>query len=163
MNWMVMTTQQNLCHVGQRIMATPHLQVRSHACQVHSFTINVHDRQQLNYDIMKQNVLSELTDPLDKRLTEVKNPHFFTRNPTTKQIKVVPRSKQYGLVFDKRVINPEIIISYPYGYIQVTDEDEQICWNCKQKAMCNSLTNVWSIFTVAILDLKIQYKLLFCS
>ena len=76
---------------------------------------------------MKHNVLTELTDPQEeKRLTEVKNPHFFTRNSTTKQIKVIPRSKKYGLVFDKRVIDPTNFQSYPYGYSTFAEEDEEM-------------------------------------
>ena len=30
--------------------------------------------------------------------------HFFTRHPATKELRVQPRTKQYGLVFDKRVV-----------------------------------------------------------
>ena len=89
-------------------------------CKVRGFTLsNVRSSQQLNYNILKQNVLDELTDPLDARRTvDVTNPHFFTRNPATKELKVSPRTKQYGLVFDKRVVDPETFKSYPYGYAQ---------------------------------------------
>ena len=87
-------------------------------CKVRGFTLsNVRGSQQLNYDILKQNVLDELTDPLEQRRTvDVTNPHFFTRHPATKQLKVAPRTKQYGLVFDKRVVDVDTFQSYPYGY-----------------------------------------------
>ena len=78
---------------------------------------NVRGQQQLNYHIMRQNLLEELTDPLDERRNiDVVNPNFFTRHPATKQLKVGPRTKRYGLVFDKRVVDPDTFKSYPYGY-----------------------------------------------
>ena len=36
-------------------------------CLVRGFTFNVRGQQQLNYHIMRQNLLEELTDPLDER------------------------------------------------------------------------------------------------
>ena len=66
---------------------------------------------------MRQNLLEELTDPLDERRNiDVVNPNFFTRHPATKQLKVGPRTKRYGLVFDKRVVERDTFKSYPYGY-----------------------------------------------
>ena len=86
-------------------------------CKVRGFTLNVRGEQQLNYCIMRQNLLEELTDPLDERRNiDVVNPNFFTRHPATKQLKVGPRTKRYGLVFDKRVVDPDTFKSYPYGY-----------------------------------------------
>ena len=35
---------------------------------------------------------------------------------------MVPRVKQYGLVFDKRVIDVATQSSYPYGYERIGDE-----------------------------------------
>ena len=89
-------------------------------CKVRGFTLNnVRGSQQLNYNILKQNVLDELTDPLEvRRVVDVTNPHFFTRNPATKELRAAPRTKQYGLVFDKRVVDPVTFCSYPYGYAQ---------------------------------------------
>jgi len=69
------------------------------------------------YNIMLKNLLEELTDPLDKyRNIDFVYPNFFTRHPATKQVKVGPRTKRYGLVFDKRVVDPDTFKSYPYGY-----------------------------------------------
>ena len=101
------------------------------------FTLNVRGQQQLNYNIMRQNLLDELTDPLDERRNiDVVNPNFFTRHPATKQLKVGPRTKRYGLVFDKRVVDPDTFKSYPYGYMpsgfnDVDMENAETCWNCK--------------------------------
>ena len=87
-------------------------------CKVRGFTLgNVRGSRQLNYNILCQNVLDELNDPLEtRRVVDVTNPHFFTRHPATKELKVIPRTKQYGLVFDKRVVDPVTFCSYPYGY-----------------------------------------------
>ena len=50
---------------------------------------------------MKNNTLAELENPLDHRRTaNVVTPYFFQRDLEQKRIKVVPRIKQYGLVFD---------------------------------------------------------------
>ena len=74
---------------------------------------------------MRTNLLEELQDPLEQRRNvPVVNPHFFTRNPATKDIHVQPRTKQYGLVFDKRVVDPATFKSYPYGYGSLQDRDD---------------------------------------
>ena len=53
-------------------------------CKVRGFTLNVRGQQQLNYHIMRQNLLEELTDPLDERRNiDVINPNFFTRHPAS--------------------------------------------------------------------------------
>ena len=66
---------------------------------------------------MKENLLEELANPLDQRRNiPVVNPNFFTRDSASKQIRVGPRTKQYGLVFDKRVVDRQTFQSYPYGY-----------------------------------------------
>lgn len=92
-------------------------------CKVRGFTLSsVRGSRQLNYPILQQNVLDEITNPLDDRRTiDVMNPHFFTHNPATKELKVIPRNKVYGLVFDKRVIDPDTFQSYPYGYTRECD------------------------------------------
>jgi len=86
-------------------------------CKV--FSLNVRGSRQLNYDVMRQNFLDEITQPLEERRNiTVVNPNFFYRNPATKQLKVAPDTKRYLLVFDKRVVDPGTFISYPYGYTQ---------------------------------------------
>jgi len=50
--------------------------------KVRGFTLNVRGQQQLNY-IMRQNLLDELTDPLDERRNiDIVNPNFFTKHST---------------------------------------------------------------------------------
>ena len=87
-------------------------------CKVRGFSLhNVRGSAQLNYEVLRRNVLDELTAPQPQRRTvDVTNPHFFTRDAATKQLRIRPCTKQYGLVFDKRVVNPVTFVSYPYGY-----------------------------------------------
>ena len=88
-------------------------------CKVRGFTSNVRGSQQLNYDVMRQNLINEITQPLNERRNiDVVNPNFFWRNPATKHLRVITRTKRYGLVFDKRVVDPNTFQSYPYGYTQ---------------------------------------------
>ena len=87
-------------------------------CKVRGFSLgSVRGHAQLNYELLRQNVLEELTDPQENRRSiPVTNPHFFTRDVTTKRLRVIPRTKDYGLVFDKRVVDVNTFKSYPYGY-----------------------------------------------
>ena len=99
-------------------------------CKVRGFTLNVRGSRQLNYHIMRQNVLEEITDPLEeqRRNVEVINPHFFTHDPVSKRLKVTPRTKKYGPVFDKRIVDPSTFRSYPYGFSPpgFVEQDEQM-------------------------------------
>ena len=86
-------------------------------CKVRGFTLNVRGSRQLNYDVMRQNLIEEITQPLDERRNiDVVNPNFFWRNPATKHPKVITRTKRYGLVFDKRVVDPNTFMTFPYVY-----------------------------------------------
>ena len=89
-------------------------------CKVRGFSLgSVRGHAQLNYDILRENVIEELTNPVEdgaRRIVPVVNPHFFTRDASTKRLRVVPRRKEYGLVFDKRVVDATTFKSFPYGY-----------------------------------------------
>ena len=85
-------------------------------CNVWEFTLNFCSSQQLNFNMMQQNLLDEIQHPLDERCqVPVRNPNHFTRNPATKQLKVGPLTKHYGLVFEKHVVAPVTFQLYPYG------------------------------------------------
>ena len=91
-------------------------------CKVRGFTLNVRGSNILNFQSMKLNILQELNIPQDSRRNmNIVTPYHFQRDVEKKQIRVVPRVKQYGLVFDKRVLNTNAF-SYPYGYRRVGDE-----------------------------------------
>lgn len=90
--------------------------------KVRGFTLNVRGSSVLNFKTMKQNILNELfIEKESRRNLQLTNPYYFHRDLEQKQIKVVPRVKKYGLVFDKRVINTNAM-SYPYGYRRLGDE-----------------------------------------
>ena len=57
-------------------------------CNVRGFTLNFRGSQYLNYEVMKQNVLEEITDPLDeeRRTVPITNPYFFVQEAKTKKI-----------------------------------------------------------------------------
>ena len=90
-------------------------------CKVRGFSLgSVRGQSQLNYQRLRDNVLEELLDPEEdgrRRVVPVVNPHFFTRDASTKRLRVVPRRKEYGLVFDKRVVDVDTFKSFPYGYL----------------------------------------------
>lgn len=91
-------------------------------CKVRGFTLNVRGSAILNFQSMKQNILEELHIQQDSRRNlNIVTPYHFQRDLQQKRIKVVPRVKKYGLVFDKRVINTNAL-SYPFGYRRVGDE-----------------------------------------
>lgn len=79
--------------------------------------VNTRGRQQLNFDILKKNVIDEVTTSLkESRQIKVFNPHKITRDVQTKQLVTQTEIKRYQVVFDKHVVNPNTFLSYPCGY-----------------------------------------------
>ena len=94
-------------------------------CKVRGFTLNVRGSAILNFETMKDNILSELDTPQDSRRTlNIVTPYYLRRNLEQKQIQVVPRVKQYGLVFDKRLVDVDTKSSHPYGFERIGEEVE---------------------------------------
>ena len=92
-------------------------------CKVRGFTLNVRGRASLNYQVMKANILAELDHPLDqRRVVRVVNPNHFKRDQASKKIGLVEQTKQYGLVFDKHVVDPGTKVSVPFGYSRVGED-----------------------------------------
>ena len=93
-------------------------------CKVRGFTLNVRGSAVLNFNTMKQNILSELYHPQDQRRTmNIVNPSHFKRDLEEKKIQLVRQVKQYALVFDKRVLNTNGL-SFPYGFRRIGEELE---------------------------------------
>jgi len=92
-------------------------------CKVRGFTLNVRGSQYLNYEVMRQNLLKEITDPKDERRAVGVPSLTFLRDSQNKDIYILPRTKRYGLVLDKRVVDPVTFKSYPYGYTPSTLND----------------------------------------
>ena len=86
-------------------------------CKVRGFRLNSEGKTQLNYNVMRQNVLDEIQKPLLKpRETTVYNTHHIVRDPQTYQLFTFPQRKDYKLVYDKRVVDAKTFQTYPYGY-----------------------------------------------
>ena len=86
-------------------------------CKVRGFHLNSEGKSQLNYNVMRQNVLDEIQKPLQKpRQTQVVKTYQIVRDPKTYELYTFPDSKFYQLVYDKRVVDPISFQSYPYGY-----------------------------------------------
>ena len=86
-------------------------------CKVRGFRLNSEGKSQLNYNVMRQNVLDEIQKPQKQpRQTQVVKTHQIVRDPKHYQLYTFPEYKQYQLVYDKRVVDPQTFLTYPYGY-----------------------------------------------
>ena len=76
-------------------------------CKVRGFRLNSEGKTQLNFDVMRQNVLDEIQQPQDKpRETQVIKTHQIVRDAKNYNIYTYPEYKCYKLVFNKRVVDP---------------------------------------------------------
>jgi len=83
-------------------------------CKVRGFRLNSEGNTQLNYSVMRQNVLDEIQKPLQKpRQTQVIKTHQIIRDPQHYKVFTFPDYKRYQLVYDKRVVDPISFQSYP--------------------------------------------------
>ena len=59
----------------------------------------------------------DIDEPLDRpRTLSVDNPHHIVRNVTDKTLHSVRQLKTYCMVQDKRVLDANTGMTYPYGY-----------------------------------------------
>lgn len=96
-------------------------------CKVRGFSLNARGKEQLNFDVLRDNVLAEVRHPeKDQREIPVWNPHRIVRDNKDKTIRTETEIKRYQLVFDKRVVDPETFRSFPYGYARrcMMEEEE---------------------------------------
>lgn len=85
--------------------------------KIRSFKLDEQESTLLNFQLMKINVLAAVYDPKEERRTiDVPVSVNFERNSTTKKIRLEPKVKKYGSVFDKRVTKTEDCTRRPYGY-----------------------------------------------
>ena len=85
-------------------------------CKVRGFTLNVRGREKLNYTSMKGHILDTLEQEEPAEAITITNPNHFYRDQTLKKMKLTRQDKNYRLVFDKRVVDPDTKRSYPFGY-----------------------------------------------
>ena len=85
--------------------------------KVRGFRLDSEGKTQLNYNVMRQNVLDEIQKPQkEPRQTQVVKTHQIVRDPTHYKLFTFPDYKRYQLVYDKRVVDPVTFHTYPYGY-----------------------------------------------
>ena len=91
-------------------------------CKVKGFSLNVEGSKQLNYTVLRNNVLQEIQDPqliagqMVRRKHPITRAHKIVRDVEHLQLKTVSETKNYQLVFDKRVVDADTFQTYPYGY-----------------------------------------------
>ena len=86
-------------------------------CKVRGFRLNTEGKSQLNYNVMRQNVLDEIQKPQkEPRQTQVVKTHQIVRDAKTYELYTFPDYKRYQLVYDKRVVDPNTFQTFPYGY-----------------------------------------------
>ena len=103
-------------------------------CKVKGFSLNSEGTQYLNYQLMRDNALSELNDPLLDTRTgrvipcrhQVRRSHRIVRNPKDFSIQTVAEEKRYQMVYEKRVVDPDTYQTYPYGYGEINLAEEEL-------------------------------------
>ena len=95
-------------------------------CKVRGISLNSEGSKQLNFPILKQNVLDDMQQPLETRTrqTAVRKPYHIVRQAKDYRIQTEERVKQYQLVYSKRVIDPKTFQTYPYGYQAAFDDQD---------------------------------------
>ena len=108
MNWTRTTTLWNSCRAGPKNYGYQ-TKLGHVECKVRGFRLNSEGKSQLNYNVMRQNVLDEIQKPLLKpRQTQVVKTHQIVRDAKTYELYTFPRYKRYQLVYDKRVVDPAV-------------------------------------------------------
>ena len=95
-------------------------------CKVRGISLNSEGSKQLNFKVLKQNVLDDIQSPLASgvRQTAVVKPYHIVRHAKDYAIVTQPQTKQYQLVYSKRVIDPQTFKTYPYGYQAAFDRQD---------------------------------------
>ncbi len=67
-------------------------------CKARGFSLNTRGREQLNFKLLKENIIHDVSDPLtDLREILVFNPHKSTRDVNIKQLNKLTEIKRYKL------------------------------------------------------------------
>jgi len=91
---------------------------------------------------MRQNLLDEINHPLDERRNiDVVNPNFFF--PATKHLKVITRTKRYGLVTTNASLTRTLSFHFR--------TDSPMTLNCTVKLIHAMTVNIFPIFTSGFL------------
>ena len=93
-------------------------------CKVRRFILSMRGQAQFNFVLLKAKVIDVDTEPLKVQWhIPGHNPHKTKRNTDTKTFEKNEESKQYKVVFHKRVLDPDSFQSYPYGYTRTELHD----------------------------------------
>jgi len=102
---------------------------------VKGFSLNAEGTQYLNYQLMRDNVLKEIQQPVINPTTGqvvpgkhiVRRSHRLVRDPKNFTIKTVAEEKRYQMVFEKHVVDPQTFQTYPYGYgrVEMDSQNEE--------------------------------------
>ena len=79
-------------------------------CKVRGITLNFRASEKVNFETMIQ-----LVEKRDGSVITVHNPHKILRDTTDRVIVSQPQDKEYKIVYNKRVIQPDLD-TLPYGY-----------------------------------------------
>ena len=94
-------------------------------CKVRGISLNSEGSKELNFPVLRQNVLDDILEPLTKaRQTAVRKSYHIVRQAKDYSIQTEEQIKQYQLVYSKRVIDPETFMTYPYGYKAAFDPED---------------------------------------
>ena len=86
-------------------------------CKVRGFRLNSEGKTQLNYDVLRQNVLDEIQHPQkEPRQTQVVKTYQIVGDAKTYDLYTLAKYKRHQMVYDKRVIDLITFQTYPYGY-----------------------------------------------
>ena len=98
-------------------------------CKVRGITLNSLGKGYVNFEVLKNNVLEDLTSPLESgeaRITAVPIPFKIVRNTQEYQLSTTAQRKKYKLVYNKHMVNPHTFQTFPYGYEPWTKEDTHV-------------------------------------
>ena len=95
-------------------------------CKVRGISLNSEGSKQLNFPVLKQNILDDIQTPLTTgvRQTTVHKPYHIVRQSKEYAIVTQPQIKQYQMVYSKHVIDPQTFMTYPYGYQAAFDDQD---------------------------------------
>jgi len=95
-------------------------------CKVRGISQNSKGSKQLNFPVLRQNVLDDILKPLANgaRQTIVVKPYHIVCNRKAYSIETVPQTKEYQLVLNKRVTDPQRFMTYPYDFQPALDDHD---------------------------------------
>ena len=98
-------------------------------CKVRALSLNSEGTRQINYQLLRQNVLDDIQNPLEEGAAPDQRhlkTHHIARDAKQYAIETIGQVKKYQLVYNKRVVDPTTFQTFPFGYVRYTPEDEEM-------------------------------------